>query len=44
MYLILMSGVTNWVDVNVNKRFFGKVANFKYLEKAVSEPKLNVGK
>ena len=27
-----MNGVTNSVDVNINKRLFGKVANFKYLE------------
>ena len=27
-----MNGVTNSVDVNINKRIFGKVANFKYLE------------
>jgi len=32
MNLCLKIGVTNSVDVNMNKRLFGKVANLKYLE------------
>jgi hypothetical protein len=44
MYLRLMKGVTNSVDVNTNERLFGKVANLKYLETTVRESKLNAWK